>query len=1068
MNTIAHRSIGVRLLAFLGLLLCAALATLGPVHTTAFAADGSSMPSAVTPGTVVAWGSSYAGLTNVPAALDDAIAIAAGEYHSMALKSDGSVVVWGFSSNQPPAGLGNVVAIAAGNEYSLALKSDGSVVAWGSNANNSLTRVPAGLNNVVALDAGWYNAAALKSDGTVVTWGPVGAAPAGLSGVVDIALGYSHAVALKSDGTVVAWGSSSYGQSNVPAGLSNVVAVATGENHSVAVKSDGGVVTWGQGVRTILDNPPVDLRNVVDLEAGGAHAVALKGDGSVVAWGFDADGQGSVPPAAQRGVAAISVGRDHNLALLAPRSDTTPPAITSDIAGALGDNGWYTGNATVTWTVADPDSEVYVRTGCDPVTINADTAGRTLTCSATSDGGTTSRSVTVKRDATPPTAAANAAPAPNAAGWNAQPVTVSFSGTDTVSGVAGCSPSVTLRADGANQSASGSCTDRAGNASATANATGINIDTTAPETALTAKPNQTSYSNRATFAFSGSDSLSGLAGFECSLDSASYAGCSSPVTLTGLGDGQHMFMLRAVDKAGNRDGTGASHTWTVRNDVTPPAASPEQTPAANEAGWNNDDVVIAWNWTDGGAGIDAANCTSGSTSSGEGTLQLEATCKDLEGNTGSAIYTVYVDKTAPTLSPAVSPNPVKQGAVASVDAGAADALSGIASAGCDTPDTTTLGDKTVNCSVTDYAGNGATASAAYTVIPASAPPSVTIAAPSGTTPSSVNLAGTVNANGATTTSLAFQYGTTSGRYTRAVSTTPTRASGETATNVRSKLAGLQPNTIYFVRLVATNAAGTSASSEIAVRTAAQVLDFNLFTFGATSLNGGSGSVAGTIGAGGNLVTNRFDLGTGVQVPADSVLVNGNLTLANGRVTGNAVYGDTLTQRSGVTFVGGAPIKRAGALEIANTRRYARQVAAAWAALPAGGTTSFEGGALVLSGNDGDENIFSVRGEQLAQATSLQVNAPAGTTVIVNVDGTTNRLTNLSLRLSGVDRRHVVFNFYATSSLDITSSTVEGLIWAPDAAITFNAATLNGSLLALKLSGSSLTATNATYLGSLPR
>jgi hypothetical protein len=52
-----------------------------------------------------------------------------------------------------------------------------------------------------------------------------------------------------------------------------------------------------------------------------------------------------------------------------------------------------------------PGSTISSSTGCDPVTITADTgpAGTTLTCAATSDGSTTTTSVTVKRDATPPT-----------------------------------------------------------------------------------------------------------------------------------------------------------------------------------------------------------------------------------------------------------------------------------------------------------------------------------------------------------------------------------------------------------------------------------------------------------------------------------------------------------------------------------------------------------------------------------------------------------------------------------------------------------------------------------------
>lgn len=81
-------------------------------------------------------------------------------------------------------------------------------------------------------------------------------------------------------------------------------------------------------------------------------------------------------------------------------SDTTAPVITPNISGTLGNNGWYTSDVTVSWTVVDNESTPTY--SCPPTTINADTAGTTLTCSATSAGGTSSQSVTIKRDATQP------------------------------------------------------------------------------------------------------------------------------------------------------------------------------------------------------------------------------------------------------------------------------------------------------------------------------------------------------------------------------------------------------------------------------------------------------------------------------------------------------------------------------------------------------------------------------------------------------------------------------------------------------------------------------------------
>jgi hypothetical protein len=91
--------------------------------------------------------------------------------------------------------------------------------------------------------------------------------------------------------------------------------------------------------------------------------------------------------------------------------DYSPPVITPKVEGTIGRNGWYVSDVSVTWDVADAQSPIDSRTGCDPASVTTDRAGVTFTCRATSVGGTASASAAVKRDHTAPTVTCDS-PAP--------------------------------------------------------------------------------------------------------------------------------------------------------------------------------------------------------------------------------------------------------------------------------------------------------------------------------------------------------------------------------------------------------------------------------------------------------------------------------------------------------------------------------------------------------------------------------------------------------------------------------------------------------------------------------
>jgi len=298
--------------------------------------------------------------------LSSVMAIMGGESHNMALKADSTVWCWGWNgmgqlgnndssvteSRFPvkvagPAGVGYLhsVKVLGGRGYhSLAIKSDGTVWGWGFNRNGQLgNNDPAHANKwysvqvqgldkqAISASDGYDFSVALMSDGTLRSWGrnstgqlgnndsiesDVPVTVYGLTNVIQISCGWSHALALRADSTVWAWGGNATGQlgngthnfSKVPLqvpGLSSIVDVSGGDGSSLALKSDGTIWKWGasdtghtQGgpnptdrVAPVQVTEPSGMNNLVLARARDYHNVALAADGKVWAWGFNENGQ---------------------------------------------------------------------------------------------------------------------------------------------------------------------------------------------------------------------------------------------------------------------------------------------------------------------------------------------------------------------------------------------------------------------------------------------------------------------------------------------------------------------------------------------------------------------------------------------------------------------------------------------------------------------------------------------------------------------------------------------------------------------------------------------------------
>jgi hypothetical protein len=239
--------------------------------------------------------------------------------------------------------------------------------------------------------------------------------------------------------------------------------------------------------------------------------------------------------------------------------DPTPPVITPVITATLGNGGWYVTNVTVSWTVSDPESVILSSSGCDARTLTADTPGTPLRCEAASDGGEASASKTIKLDKTAPAVAGAVPDRPaDGGGWYTRPVTVAFSGTDAVSGVASCSTVTYSGPDSGSAAVTGACRDHAGNVGA-AGSFALKFDATAPAVTGAAPdrgPDSGGWYRRpVTVAFSGTDAVSGVE----SCSTATYSGPdSSTASVSGT----------CRDRAGN---VGAAGSYALKFDAGAPS-----------------------------------------------------------------------------------------------------------------------------------------------------------------------------------------------------------------------------------------------------------------------------------------------------------------------------------------------------------------------------------------------------------------------------------------------------------------------------------------------------------------
>ena len=293
---------------------------------------------------LLAWGDNSGGQTNVPAGMTNIVGMAGGDFHTVAIRANGTLAAWGDNDEGQitiPKQLRPIAQVAAGASHNLAIDLNGSLIAWGNNTSGQCVIPTAATNQPLMVAAGDAHSLALLANGTVVAWGDDTFGQTNLPDVLTpyyeyfywygelfyypnpnwvaadaIAAGRNHSLAVLVTGSVVGWGDDTYGQLDIPANLTNVVAVAGGYLHSVALCADGTVAAWGDDTYGQTD-VPAGLTNVVAIAAGDFDTLALLADGTVVGWGDNSYGQIDIPVRATNAV-GIAAGYYHSLALVPP------------------------------------------------------------------------------------------------------------------------------------------------------------------------------------------------------------------------------------------------------------------------------------------------------------------------------------------------------------------------------------------------------------------------------------------------------------------------------------------------------------------------------------------------------------------------------------------------------------------------------------------------------------------------------------------------------------------------------------------------------------------------------
>ncbi|MBK7865849.1 MAG: choice-of-anchor A family protein [Ignavibacteriales bacterium] len=236
------------------------------------------------------------------------------------------------------------------------------------------------------------------------------------------------------------------------------------------------------------------------------------------------------------------------------------------------------------------------------------------------------------------------------------------------------------------------------------------------------------------------------------------------------------------------------------------------------------------------------------------------------------------------------------------------------------------------------------------------------------------------------------------------------------------------------------------------------------------LNQPSADTEGKLAVGGNATLSNYSVGD--KLPnsngaEDVLVVGGNLLYTSGRVyNGNVVYGGTTNLPiSAVSIEEGTLRHDNTVIDFADAKTHLENLSTQLGGYASNGTTTFQWGTISLINNDPYLNVFTVNGNDLNNANSLEITVPNGSAVIVNILGT-NLNWHGGLHVNGTAINNVIFNFPEATLLSISGIDVKGSLLAPFAHLNFPAGIITGQTIVKSMTGSGQF-NLSPFLGNIP-